>query len=81
MELERREFVKCSKCGFVEKRDDAVMRTIEEYILLFPDREINTQNINQWCKIVSKRTISRVLNKNFKRINHGKYSTYIKVFS
>jgi hypothetical protein len=55
------------KCGYEEMVAQAVMRNIEEFKLLFPETRITTNIIHEWCEVVnSKKTISRVLGKNFK---------------
>ncbi|MDP4085012.1 MAG: hypothetical protein Q8934_10425 [Bacillota bacterium] len=69
--------ISCNKCGSSEDLDSAILRTIEEYRFLFPKKKITTNNIYEWCKIVKlKKTIKRVLKKNFKLLGHGRYSYY-----
>lgn len=54
----------CGKCGGEEMVTVAVMRNVEEFKLLFPERKITTNIIHEWCRVVnSKKTISRVLGK------------------
>ncbi|WP_102347854.1 nuclease-related domain-containing protein [Bacillus sp. Marseille-P3661] len=56
----------CGKCGDVEKLEQAILRNTEEFKLLFPERKITTQSIYDWCMVdLHKRTISRVLKKNY----------------
>lgn len=38
----------CEKCGKYEKIESAILRNVEEYKLLFPDRKITTQSIFDW---------------------------------
>ncbi|WP_052352916.1 hypothetical protein [Neobacillus dielmonensis] len=55
-------FCTCTKCGYKEEIDSAVLRSIEELRLLFPDLIITTIGVYQWCgETVSKKTIRRVL--------------------
>nr|WP_275670732.1 nuclease-related domain-containing protein [Neobacillus notoginsengisoli] len=56
----------CLKCGESEKIEDAIIRNVNEYKFLFPDRKITTSSIQEWCQTgLSKRTITRVLKKHF----------------
>nr|WP_245983529.1 hypothetical protein [Ammoniphilus oxalaticus] len=68
--------VVCAECGHKESIDDAVMRSVNEFRLLFPEQKITTNVIHEWCKVIeSKRRIQRVLSNNFKKIgfNRGTY--------
>ncbi|MBT2695278.1 NERD domain-containing protein [Bacillus sp. ISL-55] len=66
--IERKEFV-CSHCGTHEKIDSAVMRSIEEIRLLFPERKLTTALIFDWCKgVLPIKAVRRVLNKNFRPV-------------
>ncbi|MFE8699983.1 nuclease-related domain-containing protein [Cytobacillus sp. FJAT-54145] len=57
----------CGQCGAQEKIELAILRSIEEFKLLFPERKITTRNIYEWCQVeLHKRTIARVLKKYFK---------------
>jgi hypothetical protein len=57
----------CNDCGCKEMVATAVMRSVDEFKLLFPDRKITTHEIHEWCKVVeSEKRISRVLGSNFK---------------
>jgi hypothetical protein len=68
----------CQKCGQIEDVDDAVMRNVKQFQLLFPERRITTNGIHEWCgEIVSKKTIRRILSKNFKLMNQSKLSYFI----
>jgi hypothetical protein len=67
----------CGHCGCRESVDTAVMRNVKEYILLFPDQKITTKGIYEWCGcILSKKTIRRVLLKNFKLKGFGPSSNF-----
>lgn len=62
----------CKKCGKTEGIDSAVLRSIEEFRFLFPDKKITTSSIYDWCKVIeSKKTIRRILIKNFPLMKHG----------
>ncbi len=69
--------LECLECGCVEAADLAVLRSVEEFKLLFPDKKITTHSIYEWCGVIkSKKTIRRILSKNFKLYGHGKSSHY-----
>jgi hypothetical protein len=68
----------CSKCGCKEDVTAAVLRSAEEYKLLFPDRKITTSAVHEWCKIIqSKKTIRRILSSNFKLMGHQRSAYYV----
>ncbi len=57
----------CRNCGTSEPLGHAILRAANEFRLLFPEEKITTKEIYNWCKFeVSTKTISRLLNKNFK---------------
>jgi hypothetical protein len=59
----------CKDCGHVEILEDAVMRSVRELKLLFPNQKITTNVIHEWCgMVVSKRIIKYILDKNYKLI-------------
>jgi DNA-directed RNA polymerase subunit M/transcription elongation factor TFIIS len=71
-------YLVCEKCGGHEKLETAILRNVEEFKLLFPDRKVTTNSIYEWCRVnLCKKTFSRVLKKNY--ITCGmKRSTYFK---
>jgi hypothetical protein len=53
----------CSHCGSHEKIDNAVLRTVGEIKLLFPERKVTTALIHEWCNgVVPLKTVRRILN-------------------
>lgn len=69
--------VVCKECGHKEGIATAVIRSVEEFKLLFPTRKITTKIIHEWCKIVtSKKSIKRILDKNFKIVGVHQWSYY-----
>jgi hypothetical protein len=68
----------CDKCGNVEAVESAVLRYIEEFALLFPEKKITVTTIQNWCQIISKKTIRRILSKNFKEMGSSSATYYIK---
>ncbi len=68
----------CYVCGLKENKESAVIRSVEEYELLFPKRKITTNSIHEWCKVInSKKTIRKILTKNYKLIGIAKSSYYV----
>lgn len=68
----------CGKCGGHETVEDAILRNVREFQLLFPERKITTTNIYDWCNIdLTKRTFCRVLKKNFQSFGKTSDSYYI----
>lgn len=68
----------CSQCGCQEKMDSAVLRSIEQFMLLFPNKKVTTSTIYDWCKIIgSRKTIRRILSQNFTLCKHGQVSFYL----
>ncbi|KON85995.1 nuclease [Sporosarcina globispora] len=56
----------CGKCGGAEKIERAILRSVGEFKMLFPERKVTTQSIYEWCNTdLSKKTFCRVLKKNF----------------
>lgn len=67
----------CTNCKSDEESDTAVIRTIHEYRLLFPERKITISSIEEWCDcVVSKSTTARILKKYLSLNKKGKYSYY-----
>ena len=74
--MKKRKFV-CQKCDTQENVHDAILRNVEEFKLLFPERKITTQSIDEWCKVdLSQKTIYRILNKHFSKLGNKRYSYY-----
>ena len=68
---------KCDQCGFVEEIELAVVRSVEEFKLLFPDLKITTNIIHDWCRVVeSRKTIRKFLKKNYKAVGYGQWAFY-----
>ncbi|MBW8351963.1 NERD domain-containing protein, partial [Bacillus sp. IITD106] len=75
----KRSILVCKNCGNIEKVEVAVIRSVEEYRLLFPDRKITSRNIYEWCNgIRSTETIRNILSKNYVRVGNTKSSYYEK---
>ncbi|WP_312473474.1 nuclease-related domain-containing protein [Neobacillus sp.] len=67
----------CDECGREEKVESAVLRSVEELKLLFPDWKITTKVVQEWCKVIeSKKTIRKILKRNFRAMGYGQWSCY-----
>lgn len=67
----------CS-CGVHEPRDHAILRTICEYGLLYPNENFKTANLLEFFGgELSKVTLLKVLNKYFKRVGNSRSTEYI----
>lgn len=59
--------VECTFCNHIERFEMAVLRTIEEFRVLFPNSKITTKAISEMCGgIASLKKIRRILERNFK---------------
>jgi Nuclease-related domain len=66
----------CNTYGRVEKVEDAILQSVMELQLLFPDIKIITNLVFEWCKVIeSKKQIRRVLKKNYTKIGN-RHCTY-----
>lgn len=75
-----RSIIICSNCRNTENRNTAILRTVEEYFLLFPNRKVTTHEIYKWCKGVrSMSTLLRLLNDNYILRGNGKASYFEKI--
>ena len=67
----------CNICGRIENIDSAVLRSIEDFRLLFPEEKITTPTIKDWCKIIdSSKMLRRILKENFKPVGNRKPTYY-----
>lgn len=56
-----------------EKADTAILRCVNEFRVLFPDRKITTNTIVDWCGGVgSGKTVRRILVRNYEKKGGGK---------
>jgi hypothetical protein len=64
----------CGHCGHHEKLESAVLRSVEELKLLFPNRKITTNAVHEWCGgSVSKHVIRMILKKNYRVVGYGRW--------
>ncbi|QED46257.1 nuclease-related domain-containing protein [Cytobacillus dafuensis] len=79
---EGEETIVCKECGGKENVISAILRSTEEFKLLFPDRKITTNEIFEWCKgVKSSRSIRRILSKKYELIKQGRSSYFEPNFS
>lgn len=70
-------FCVCSKCGKKEVVENAILRVINEFKLLFPNEKITTNIIYDWCQIIkTKKTIRKTLGKNYNIVGIHQWSHY-----
>lgn len=67
----------CDACGHQENVTGAVLRAVDEFKILFPDKRITTVQIHDWCQIVGFRTIRRILSQHYKAVGTGRWTYYI----
>ena len=57
----------CKKCGYKELNSKTILRHIQEFQMLFPDRKLTSPIIYEWCgELFSKKSIQLALSKNYK---------------
>ncbi|MEH7159276.1 NERD domain-containing protein [Neobacillus drentensis] len=70
----------CNTCGHEETVESAVLRSVEELVLLFPGIKITTNVVFEWCGgIGSKKAIRRVLLLNYRSIGFNKHRYFEKI--
>jgi hypothetical protein len=74
-----KELIICPQCEVKESIESAVLRSVDEYLLLFPGRKITTVDIHDWCNIIpSLKTVPRILMKNFIHQGNSKSAHFVK---
>jgi hypothetical protein len=68
----------CKLCGAHEKVEAAVLRSVEELRLLFPDLKITTKTVQEWCQgsSISNKVIKRILDNNYKVVGSNRWIYY-----
>lgn len=75
--VEDKQKIVCGICGYEETVDSAVLRCVEELLLLFPGIKITTNLVYEWCGVVgSKKQISRILKQKYTLLGFGQWSYY-----
>ncbi|MBS4218871.1 NERD domain-containing protein [Bacillus sp. FJAT-49711] len=68
----------CNECGCKEGVEAAIMRSVEDFRILFPDNKITTKIVHEWCDSqISMKAIRRILMKFLKVFYHGRSSYYV----
>lgn len=71
-----KKYVSC-KCGYVEPREQAVLRTIHEYSVLNYDKVLTTPKLLDFLDgQVSRKYLLKVLNQNFKKSGNNRLTHY-----
>lgn len=69
--------LRCQKCALKEQVDSVVIRAVAEFHLLFPEKRITATKIFNWCnKIVSQKSIRRILKRNMVLVGEGRGAHY-----
>jgi hypothetical protein len=69
--------LECKLCGKSEIAKSAIVRSLREFKLLFPERNITTTQALEWCKVVKdKKTMRSILQENYKHTNIGRGSYF-----
>ncbi|WP_047984696.1 nuclease-related domain-containing protein [Ornithinibacillus californiensis] len=67
----------CNDCGGKMLLSEAIIHTLRDFTILFPDKKITTGNVYDWCVIISsKQRIKRILMKHFKFVYNRRWSYY-----
>ncbi len=67
----------CNNCGDQEKIDQAIIRNVKEFSLLFPNEDITTKAISDWSRLdLCKRTYTRALKRNFNVVGNTRSTIY-----
>ncbi|MDR0138702.1 hypothetical protein RFW18_13180 [Metabacillus idriensis] len=70
----------CLSCGQKERYKNSILRSVEEFRLLFPERKITSEQIHDWCgNIKNSRSIQKILKENFVKVGHAKGNHYEEV--
>ncbi|WP_223282617.1 nuclease-related domain-containing protein [Neobacillus kokaensis] len=64
----------CAKCGYKEGIESVILRHVEEFSLIFPERKITTHAIYVWCGgYIAESTIRKYLKKHYNSIGFGRW--------
>jgi hypothetical protein len=67
----------CNECGHKEPVANAVLRSVQEFKLLFPNEKVTTNNIQDWCQVIqSKKSIRRILSRNLRMVGVHRWTSY-----
>lgn len=75
--VHKRGSLNCPMCSRSESIETCILRSVQEFRLLFPERKITTTSIQEWGAFtISKKTIQRYLMKHFKMKSTKHWSYY-----
>lgn len=67
----------CHECGYEELVTNAVIRSVKELKILFPNEKVTTNIIHDWCQVVqSRKRIRRILANNFNIVGVRQWTYY-----
>lgn len=66
----------CMKCQYQELLDEAVLRNIKEFRLLFPNKKLTTRTIHHWSQVVPERRIRNILLRTFTKMGDHRWSYF-----
>ncbi|GAB3801159.1 hypothetical protein GCM10028868_25840 [Virgibacillus kimchii] len=67
----------CEQCACEEMISNAIIRSVREFQLLFPEKKITTNIIREWCQIVkTNRTIIKVLAQHLEVVGKNRWVYY-----
>lgn len=71
-------YIYCKSCGNKESVEAAVLRSVVEYKKLFPDKQLTTNGVSDWCgEVVSEKSVRRILKKQFISQSSKRYTYFI----
>jgi hypothetical protein len=71
-------FLMCERCGAKEDLHIGIMRTLEEYRILFPNRILTVSEANDWCRLdMNRLRMQKILKEHLEMVERGK-STYYR---
>jgi len=67
----------CQQCGIEESIEEAIIRSVTEFTLLFPERKITTKGMEEWCSHpISYKRIKRILEKYYRYVPSNRWSYF-----
>jgi hypothetical protein len=67
----------CQSCGYNETIQAGIIRSVEEFRLLFPERKMTVTEIIEWCGIpFERKRIQRIMGKKYNLVKKGSLSYY-----
>lgn len=76
LKVTQKKLLVCRKCGHAEEFLTLVLRSIQEFKLLFPNKKITTQKICEWCGLTNHKRVKGILLTHFKRMNIGRWTYF-----